>query len=157
MHVATRAICCKCIANMNFECQKKSSRMSQKSCQRATAQLCGSKTILCLALIRFTLFSFCVCIMNAPTSRQVVQLYRKLIRYSHELKFTDQEYFRQRVRKEFRQNKSLESAADIEFNIKVRLGFVVHKIWINKQKHSIDSVLIFLPFRKVKLCCNGKV
>lgn len=65
--------------------------------------------------------------MNASTSRQAVQLYRKLIRYSHELKFTDQEYFRQRIRKEFRRNKNLESAADIEFNIKVRLDFVVQK------------------------------
>lgn len=59
--------------------------------------------------------------MNASSqSRQAIQLYRKLMRYSKELKFTDQEYFRQRIRQEFRQNKSLESAADIEFNIKVR-------------------------------------
>lgn len=58
--------------------------------------------------------------MNASTSRQAIQLYRKLIRYSHELKFTDPEYFRQRIRKEFRRNQHLESAADIEFNLKVR-------------------------------------
>lgn len=65
--------------------------------------------------------------MNASTSRQALQLYRQLIRYSRELKFTDQGYFRQRIRKEFRQNKNLESAADIEFNIKVSVDFVNNK------------------------------
>lgn len=57
--------------------------------------------------------------MNAPTSRQVLQLYRNLMRYSKELKFTDQKYFQKRVRKEFKLNKDLTSEADIEFNIKV--------------------------------------
>lgn len=57
--------------------------------------------------------------MNAVTSREVLQLYRKLLRYSKELKFTDQSYFRKRVRKEFKLNRDLNSQADIEFNIKV--------------------------------------
>lgn len=70
--------------------------------------------------------------MNASTSRQVLQLYRNLMRYSKELKFTDQEYFRRRVRKEFRLNKSLETKADIEFNIKVISSPVMHS------NHSID-------------------
>ncbi|XP_055324369.1 MIEF1 upstream open reading frame protein [Sitodiplosis mosellana] len=56
--------------------------------------------------------------MNAATSREVLQLYRKLLRYGQELKFTDQTYFRKRIRKEFRLNKDLQSSADIEFNIK---------------------------------------
>ncbi|XP_031619623.1 MIEF1 upstream open reading frame protein [Contarinia nasturtii] len=56
--------------------------------------------------------------MNAATNREVLQLYRKLLRYGKELKFTDQSYFRRRVRKEFILNKDLESQADIEFQIK---------------------------------------
>lgn len=62
--------------------------------------------------------------MNASTSRQVLQLYRKLMQYSKELKFTDQNYFRRRIRKEFRQNKDLVSATDIDFHIKVRINKV---------------------------------
>lgn len=54
------------------------------------------------------------------------------MRYSKELKFTNQEYFRQRIRQEFRQNKSLDSAADIEFNIKVRFFGAKIQIHMNR-------------------------
>lgn len=57
--------------------------------------------------------------MSAAGSREVLQLYRQLLRYGKELKFTDQSYFRRRVRKEFQLNKDLQSEADIQFNIKV--------------------------------------
>lgn len=57
--------------------------------------------------------------MSATGSREVLQLYRQLLRYGIELKFTDQSYFRRRVRKEFQLNKDLQSEADIQFNIKV--------------------------------------
>lgn len=67
--------------------------------------------------------------MNAATSREVLQLYRKLLRYSQELKFTDQSYFRRRVRKEFRLNKDLQSESDIEFSIKVFPEFKIQKIY----------------------------
>lgn len=66
--------------------------------------------------------------MNAATSREVLQLYRKLLRYSQELKFTDQNYFKKRVRKEFKLNKDLQSAADIDFNFKVLFYLVIQKI-----------------------------
>lgn len=62
--------------------------------------------------------------MSAVTSREVLQLYRKLLRYSKELKFTDQTYFRKRMRKEFNLNKDLSAEADIRFNIKVILYFI---------------------------------
>lgn len=57
--------------------------------------------------------------MSASTSREVLQLYRKLLKYGQELKLTDQTYFCKRVRKEFKTNKNLTSEADIQFNIKV--------------------------------------
>lgn len=57
--------------------------------------------------------------MSAAGSREVLQLYRQLLRYGKELKFTDQSYFRRRVRKEFQLNKDLQTEADIQFNIKV--------------------------------------
>lgn len=57
--------------------------------------------------------------MSAAGSREVLQLYRQLLRYGKELKFTDQSYFRRRVRKEFQLNKDLQTEAYIQFNIKV--------------------------------------
>lgn len=74
---------------------------------------------LIIKAVQFVRFDHTLFTMNAPTSRQVLQLYRKLMRYGQNLKFTDQEYFRRRIRKEFRINKELQSQADIEFNIKV--------------------------------------
>lgn len=57
--------------------------------------------------------------MNATTGNEVLKLYRSLLRYSRTLKFTDPKYFKERIRNEFQQNKSLESEADIKFNIEV--------------------------------------
>lgn len=88
--------------------------------------------------------------MNASTTRQAIQLYRKLMRYSNELKFTDQEYFRQRIRKEFRRNKNLESATDIEFNIKVRFClFCRTSINLNLETfHNLKIILDWFYFQK---------
>lgn len=57
--------------------------------------------------------------MNAASSREVLQLYRKLLRYGKELKLTDQNYYRRRIRKEFKTNQELQSDADIQFHIEV--------------------------------------
>lgn len=58
--------------------------------------------------------------MNAPTRQQVLQLYRHLIKYGNQLQFTDKKYFKDRVREEFRNNKGLESAEEIDFSFKVK-------------------------------------
>lgn len=57
--------------------------------------------------------------MNAGTSKEVLQLYRQLLRYGKELKYTNKSFFKERVRKEFEVNRNLQSEADIEFQIKV--------------------------------------
>jgi len=57
--------------------------------------------------------------MNTPTSHQVLKLYRHLIRYGKQLKYTDKEYYLSRVREEFQQNKNLEKSEEIIFNYKV--------------------------------------
>uniref|UniRef100_A0A1B0DP52 Uncharacterized protein n=1 Tax=Phlebotomus papatasi TaxID=29031 RepID=A0A1B0DP52_PHLPP len=56
--------------------------------------------------------------MSAPSGRQVIKLYRDLLRYGEQLKLTDKEYFRKRIRREFRVNKNLTSPEDISFNFK---------------------------------------
>lgn len=59
--------------------------------------------------------------MSATTSKQILQLYRDLLRYGKQLKFTDKTYYTDRIRAEFKRNKNLQSEADIEFNIKVNI------------------------------------
>uniref|UniRef100_A0A1L8D855 Complex 1 LYR protein domain-containing protein n=1 Tax=Nyssomyia neivai TaxID=330878 RepID=A0A1L8D855_9DIPT len=55
---------------------------------------------------------------GAPNCRQVLNLYRKLLRYGKELKLTDKEYFKQRIKTEFERNRELSSPEDILFNYK---------------------------------------
>lgn len=57
-----------------------------------------------------------------PISRQeVLRLYKNLIIYSKNLKFTDSTYFRKKVLTEFRRNKKLAAPEDISFAYKVRV------------------------------------
>lgn len=94
--------------------------------------------------------------MSASTSREVLQLYRKLLQYGKELKLTDQTYFRRRIRKEFKTNKDLTSEADIQFNIKVTSFINTFQF----DSHIFDFLLLlfyfdFFEFRKANPCCNG--
>jgi hypothetical protein len=57
--------------------------------------------------------------MSSPTGRQVLQLYRDLLRYGRQLQFTDKNYFAHRIRKEFKQAKNIEKAEDINFHFQV--------------------------------------
>lgn len=52
-------------------------------------------------------------------SQQVLGLYRNLLRYGEQLKLTDQNYFKERVREEFRTNQTITSQEKIEFFFKV--------------------------------------
>lgn len=58
--------------------------------------------------------------MNNPTRQQVLRLYKSLLQYGHQLQFTDKPYYMNRVCEEFKANKSLKSAEQIEFHIKVK-------------------------------------
>uniref|UniRef100_A0A182SHR9 Uncharacterized protein n=1 Tax=Anopheles maculatus TaxID=74869 RepID=A0A182SHR9_9DIPT len=55
--------------------------------------------------------------MNIPATskRLVLSLYRDLLRYGGQLQYTDQEYFLNRIRREFRQSASLTDPKEIEF------------------------------------------
>lgn len=57
--------------------------------------------------------------MNSSNATEALRLYRSLLRYSKQLKFTDVKYFKNRIRKEFEQNRSLELEADIKTSIEV--------------------------------------
>lgn len=71
--------------------------------------------------------------MNSGGSVQVLQLYRRLLKYGNQLQYTDKNYFRNRIRVEFRQNKELQDPEKIEFEVKVsRQGVkAISKITLN--------------------------
>lgn len=54
--------------------------------------------------------------MSAPTSIQVKRLFKDLLRYGQELKYTDKFYFYNRIKKEFKTNKSCTNPEEILFN-----------------------------------------
>ncbi|CAD7087952.1 unnamed protein product [Hermetia illucens] len=56
--------------------------------------------------------------MVNPSRQQVLKLYKHLIRYGHQLKYTDKNYFLSRIRDEFRENKDLKDPKEIEFFFK---------------------------------------
>ncbi|XP_072401474.1 uncharacterized protein [Diabrotica undecimpunctata] len=56
--------------------------------------------------------------MNKINRTQILKLYKELLRYSEELKFTDKEYFRKRIKKEFQQNRDLVDENQISLNYK---------------------------------------
>lgn len=54
------------------------------------------------------------------TSRtDILKLYKNLILYSKTLRFTDVNYFKRRIRSEFKKNKTLNNSEDISYAIKV--------------------------------------
>ncbi|EAT35858.1 AAEL012000-PA [Aedes aegypti] len=54
-------------------------------------------------------------IPSLTSRRLILRLYRDLRRYGSQLQFTNQEYFLQRVRREFDQNRTLCDPKEIEF------------------------------------------
>ncbi|XP_035723440.1 MIEF1 upstream open reading frame protein-like [Vespa mandarinia] len=48
----------------------------------------------------------------------ILKLYKDLLRYGEQLRFTDKKYYRQKIREEFKQNKNLTEVADIDFQLK---------------------------------------
>ncbi|XP_050096065.1 MIEF1 upstream open reading frame protein [Anopheles aquasalis] len=55
--------------------------------------------------------------MSAPAvnKRLVISLYRDLLRYCAQLQYTDKDFFRARIRREFRQSAALTDPKEIEF------------------------------------------
>ncbi|XP_047481934.1 MIEF1 upstream open reading frame protein-like [Penaeus chinensis] len=61
---------------------------------------------------------------SSPSRQQVLQLYRALLQYGRTLEFTDQDYFMQRIRKEFQKNKTLVSSEEKQFYFGKGLSFL---------------------------------
>lgn len=67
---------------------------------------------------------------NPCSHRKIILLYRDLLRYGKNLQLTDKDYFMTRVKNEFKQNKTLEDPAEIEFQYKVHIvqAFELHYV-----------------------------
>lgn len=53
--------------------------------------------------------------MSVPSKREILKLYKHLLRYGQQLKFTDKEYFLKRTKTEFKHNKELTDKDEISF------------------------------------------
>lgn len=51
----------------------------------------------------------------------VLKLYKDILRYGQNLKFTDKKYFRYRIREAFKTNKNLTDETTIDFHLKVSM------------------------------------
>lgn len=54
-----------------------------------------------------------------PTNLQILKLYKELLRYGQQLKYTDKNYYMKRIKQEFRNNSYLTEEKDILFNFEV--------------------------------------
>lgn len=66
--------------------------------------------------------------MNTPKPSQVLRLYKELLRYGQDLKYTDKPYFYRRIKQEFRKNKSLSENEEILFNFEVCIDLILYLI-----------------------------
>lgn len=100
--------------------------------------------------------------------RQVIlKLYKDLLRYGEKLKFTDKEYFRYRVRKNFKQNKHLSDQTEINFQFQVNkhkynafcINFLL-QIFLNKMEQCIKlnlKVIFFSERTKISARSTSSV
>lgn len=54
----------------------------------------------------------------------ILKLYKDILRYGQNLRFTDKNYFRYRIRKAFKDNKDLIDETAIDFQLKKGLKFL---------------------------------
>lgn len=54
-----------------------------------------------------------------PNRRDILSLYKQLLRYGQQLQLTDKNYYQQRIVNEFKKNKALDTKEDITYNFKV--------------------------------------
>ncbi|KAG8182416.1 hypothetical protein JTE90_018304 [Oedothorax gibbosus] len=59
--------------------------------------------------------------------QNVISLYREFLKYSKTLKYTDKDFFLNRIRKEFYDNRNLTSAEEIELHLKRGKNFLSNK------------------------------
>lgn len=74
--------------------------------------------------------------------REVLQLYRAILRQGRTLRYTDGDYFRRKVRQEFRRWKGTKNPAEIQFQIEVGLQT---SLCIEYYEELFSSIVLSLP------------
>ncbi|CAG9819315.1 unnamed protein product [Phaedon cochleariae] len=82
--------------------------------------------------------------MNKIQPREILKLYKGLLRYGQELKLTDKDFYQKRLIKEFKLNKNLTDEADIKYNFEINSIMLLQRhlracfgVFL-RSKHSID-------------------
>ena len=65
--------------------------------------------------------------MSPIGRRNILELYKSLMRYSEKLQYTDKNFYQNRVRQEFNKNRTLNSQSDVEYfyNVCLYLFFII--------------------------------
>ncbi|CAH1108807.1 unnamed protein product [Psylliodes chrysocephalus] len=71
--------------------------------------------------------------MSQITTIQVLKLYKELLRYGKQLKLTDKNFFRRRIKQEFKNNKGLEIETEIDHIYKKGVTLL-----LNRLVHTLD-------------------
>lgn len=58
-------------------------------------------------------------VAGSVTKQNILQLYKKLLRYSNSLRYTDKDYYLARVRGEFWKNREITDPEEINFQFQV--------------------------------------
>ncbi|XP_068898977.1 mitochondrial ribosome and complex I assembly factor AltMIEF1 [Tenebrio molitor] len=65
--------------------------------------------------------------MSHITKLQILKLYKDLLRYGQGLRFTDKDYFCNRIRREFRKNRELGDESEISFNFEKGTALLIRR------------------------------
>lgn len=52
---------------------------------------------------------------------EILNLYRSFLKYGKEIKLTDRDYFKKRIRKEFKSNRGVTNIQEIQFHVEASL------------------------------------
>ncbi|XP_059471996.1 mitochondrial ribosome and complex I assembly factor AltMIEF1 [Neocloeon triangulifer] len=81
---------------------------------------------LSLFLFSWLFFNESRTTMSAARS-EVLSLYKNILKYGKQIKLTDRDYYKQRIRKEFKSFKNLDAAEDIQFHVERAKAFLDNK------------------------------
>ncbi|CAH1996150.1 unnamed protein product [Acanthoscelides obtectus] len=65
------------------------------------------------------------CKMSSPSRLQILTLYKELLRYGQQLKFTDKAYFKRRIKDEFYSNRKLSEPEEITIQFEKGVNLLV--------------------------------
>ena len=86
---------------------------------------------------------------------EILRLYKNILRYGQNLKYTDKNYFQSRIRANFRENKALSDKKSIQFQIEV-ISYSIHSIFTfackaNLKNTNLSNAFLYYSFNFDKI------